>query len=296
MKFFKNKTIRIILLIFALVLLLKITALFSLSLQEECVAFTPLSEENQQLLQALLCGENLSPTQWTRPFMDLQLYHLVVISGSHVLLFLEAAKKILPRFEGLGLILAFLLSLLTGHQAPLVRGFFQEFFQSQKFSPGLSLLLSGFSCWLVEPRWMTSWSFYLSMLAGLGLQLGREAFRSPTLGAQTLLAIPLHLFSFWGLLANFILAPLVSIFFLYGSWGAVLWPNFFEIFLSLFRNFFQWLGERWALQTPPPNWNSSSWEWRWCFFALAFALAHAFRVHRLRRSLRSLSQTTEGLA
>lgn len=285
MKFLKNKTYQTFLGLSLLFLLLKITAPLSIDLQQQCVSFTPLIDENQDLLKALLCGEPLRAASWTKPFLDLQLYHLVVISGSHVVLFLEATKKLSRSTSLLGLILSFGLALLTGFQAPLIRALFQEFFNRQKWTSSLSLLCSGLCCLLYRPDWITSWSLYLSWLAAIGLRWGLDFFRSPTLGAQTLLAVPLQVFSLWGVLANFILAPVLSFFFLYGAWSAVLWPELLAFVFDLFRFAFNHLGQRWALHFSSPAWNSMSWELRWILLALVASLSHILRVHLNRRRL-----------
>lgn len=140
---------------------------FANSLQSKCAEkLARNSSVARDLNRALACGTDLPPrSPWKQLLTRTGLYHLVVVSGSHLVL-LELALRKLPSAI-FGVSAGFLL-FLTGLQAPLARGLLARFAPLAARGP-FRVALVHFLTLLLFPAWTGSLSLALSTAASFGL-------------------------------------------------------------------------------------------------------------------------------
>lgn len=190
-----------------------------------------------ELSSGFLCGTSLTNPHTQGLLLNSGLIHLIVVSGAHLQLLLSFIEFVLPKKWQQGLlyqivIISFLIfySLSTGFQPPIVRALFLWLLQQFSsvfhlhFSKNKSAITSGIICLILFPDWIHNFSFFLSWIVSLTLCLPHSNNHKPTLWQkallfflqnlliQILLIIPLGTFSITGLICNFILAPILSIF------------------------------------------------------------------------------------
>jgi len=140
--------------------------------------------------EAILIGkdEGLRARPTLQAFFTLGLYHLIVVSGSHVLALEKIIsimtfflpKKIQKILIVLGLIM---FSLVNRLQASCVRALIAWFFSNRvslkpSHNADLQMVITCF-CLIVEPQWASSLSFQLSCAATLGLAIsGSLSFKN----------------------------------------------------------------------------------------------------------------------
>lgn len=132
---------------------------------------------------ALVCGQDLGDGELKSLFLKLGLYHLLVVSGAHLIflaeLFQAWGRRWMPAFVVGGILLGF--AMMTGLGAPLVRSGFEILLR--RTGPDLArkerLFLSLLGALSFYPPWIHSLSLALSFAAGLALSLstrpGRQA-------------------------------------------------------------------------------------------------------------------------
>lgn len=146
-------------------------------LQGHCVAAMA-PHKFFELTSAVVCGLTPSSSIETASFKNLGLYHLLVVSGSH-LIFLEnllslALKGRLRIFVGPALLV---FTFYTGLQPPCLRAFVQWCLQLVSKQQKLFLRpwqicgLSGCLSLLLFPHWLNSYSFLLSWCCSLALSI-----------------------------------------------------------------------------------------------------------------------------
>lgn len=137
------------------------------------------------LAGALVCGIDLTGSPLKTLFIDTGIYHVLVVSGAHLGLFifcfnfflLRASERSVIRI-GVSAIL-FFYALVTGLQPPVVRALIQYLMiQSRRESARPSdVLLSYFYCLVFEPSWIHSLSLQLSTVATLAFIFPGSLFR-----------------------------------------------------------------------------------------------------------------------
>jgi ComEC/Rec2-related protein len=277
----------------------------SIRLQHVCLQLTQAPNTVLKLRPSLICGTPLEGAQETLLLQKTQLLHWIVVSGGHLLfwnavlifIFQIISKNVLPRSLLNGLLLIYVFA--TGFQAPCVRSFFYlQAAQSdwaKRHSHSLHCYVLALCCSLVvQPQWLTSMSFYLSNVAGLGLVFCSNLL----LGKQPLLSWPASFLiltflsplfdntSLNSFLMNILMGPLailllpLSVLSLLGS--------FFELVFATYVQFFFKTLALWPL--PPVHFRSNNWItlWLWLFFL--FSLTHVVGVHfERRRSFETLA-------
>lgn len=199
-------------------------------LHKNCLSLLP-NSNYLSINQALLCGENLKEESLKQLFIQSGLYHIVVVSGAHLVFFAfllnlffkylisDKHKMIRHIF-----IFAFFLiyTLACQLQPPLVRACLSSFilFFSEKMKLNYSdltiLLLSVFASLLFSPHWVNSLSLLLSATASLALFLTRTKKSFPFQKQVLIYFLIAPLLFGWGNLhpltipLNVFLAPVVS--------------------------------------------------------------------------------------
>lgn len=277
----------VISIIFApLLSLLKMPVLLAdlgMSAQHVCLSFLPAST-HAEIYAGLVCGKSLGQkTLLLRLLETSQLIHLIVVSGSHLVLLHSAceffSKKIFGKqlpshisFAGL-----LLYTLMTGFQPPCVRAFLFFVAQRSRFRNHAFLSSILLTLFLI-PAWIFSASFQLSVMASLFLLLvpQKKAFLTQTL--LTLGLGPLLGFiSLAGLLLNLIIAPVLSLFlFPLALLGILIHP--FVILFDHSLNMLEMILQRLPLgntQITFPHWSIFVF-----YTALIFSFFHIFYARR----------------
>lgn len=121
--------------------------------------------------KALVCGQNLPSGELRNLFIDLGLYHVLVVSGAHltwltaILMFLTSAWSSRISFF---ILLGF--TLMTGAQAPVVRAFLEMGLRPWGWPSWFTQILSVFGCLAFSPNWISSRSLFLSALARMTIR------------------------------------------------------------------------------------------------------------------------------
>jgi predicted membrane metal-binding protein len=147
----------------------------SLYFHSHCLRLSPYSPY-QELYQGIVCGKNLESASWQQTFAVTGLLHLLVVSGSHLLLIYSLARRLaLP--PNILLSLGFFYCLVCKVDAPIVRAYVfialslwnerQRWQWSTWHLHAISIVL----CLCVRPSWVSSLSLQLSILCAFALSL-----------------------------------------------------------------------------------------------------------------------------
>lgn len=213
-------------------------------LHDICLSQVP-TGPYQELYQAMICAEDLKSAQLRSLFVDTGLYHLIVVSGSHlVLIGIVFEKLLMPLLKkNLSPLIAKLLfyfflatyALVCCLQPPLVRALIAVLLSdlSRRMRLGWSeitqLFLTILICIALNSHWVDSMSLLLSAVASLALIMTRkskDAFRQQCLIYLILMPPLLG----WGnlhpstIFSNFIFAPLISIMLLPAAISCMIFP------------------------------------------------------------------------
>jgi len=138
---------------------------------QACLNFAPESSY-QELYRAIVCGSRVDNPTYQQLFRDSGLIHILVVSGSHLLML-----KNWVRTRWLQLPILALYCWTTGLQPPVVRAFVQVILKvlvdrfALQWSPTNLIFMSGLVTWSLNPLWIKSMSFQLSWICALGLSL-----------------------------------------------------------------------------------------------------------------------------
>lgn len=236
----------------------------SAPLQSWCVASFTISTY-RELNSALLCGKTPDGS-WHDPFISTGLYHLLVVSGAH-LIFLVQLIELVPvknkasQFFKVFILLGF--TFMAGAQPPLVRALLhlsltylnqQGRWQWRRLK---TLTYSGLLTLFLIPSWVSSLSFWLSWLAAFAVS-SAESFSSRPLKQQTVIYILLlpallalssyHPFS---ILANLAFAPFIGFVMLPSTFLALVFSPwhlandwFWAVTLNFLKFFSAYLGSQ----------------------------------------------------
>lgn len=166
---------------------------------------------------AMVCGRELPAGEAKSVFLRTGLYHVLVVSGAHLVLLAELIRRLRPRGRaGRALLLGglALFALMTGLGAPLVRAGLQMALQFHRPRPAVAnILLSVAGALCVQPAWWDSVSLHLSALAALGMSLPLKAWgKGAAVVALTLpVVLPFGSLSAAGALTGLLLSPVVEL-------------------------------------------------------------------------------------
>lgn len=144
--------------------------------QKFCTSLLDFSSHHLQLYKAIACGNPVKNSSYDI-LKTVSLWHLIIVSAGHfqvILWFLNHFKSKIPWFPHLGLVL---FCLGTGAQPPVVRAYFdlalrQGSQQTKLWIPAeYCTLYSACFILLIFPAWTHSWSFLLSWLCGILINL-----------------------------------------------------------------------------------------------------------------------------
>ncbi len=169
-----------------------------------------------ELYGAIVCGEALKNPQFAMLFQQTGLIHILVVSGSHLILISKFNS-----WKALEIPILLAYSAMVGLQPPVVRSLLQILIQKLLTRYGVKhtawnvVFLSGLVTWSLQASWISSLSFQLSWFCALILSItqGRSLlFRSTAIYLCT--SIILCQFQ-WphpvGILMNIFVAPLMGV-------------------------------------------------------------------------------------
>lgn len=193
---------------------------FSWEIHRTCIELSP-SGEFENFYQNIVCGSSLTPSGEIQQLKTLGLIHLMVVSGAHLIFFLEMLKLFLPTnlYQWLRIPLSFFMVLVCNLHAPIVRAWVYFCFRDlngrlKLMVPSESLLILSVTVTLLsEPSLAESPSLILSWLASLAIQQSRNLFIQSLLVYLFLMPLMLSFFplSIWSVLSNTLLAPAVGL-------------------------------------------------------------------------------------
>lgn len=163
---------------------------------------------------AMICGRELPPGKIKELFLRAGLYHVLVVSGAHLVWLAELARRLFPRRPLWTAALLLLFAGMTGFGAPLVRAGLQMILQSTRRRPWLANIVWSYLATLVfHPGWWNSVSLHLSALAALALRLPlKRRHRGLAVIVMTLpIVLPFGSFTPLGALTGLLLSPVVEL-------------------------------------------------------------------------------------
>jgi len=201
---------------------------WSRSLHERCLQQAP-DSRHTKLARALVCGENLQPSETTLWFQKTGLLHLMVVSGSHLIWLEWLLRLLLRRVPGAGFFILMILLLFAGVALlapPVTRSAISLMLSQLSNRHSLRLtstqlvFFSGLISLLLFPHWISSFSLLLSWTAALALSLQKKSdsllrFQVRIYLVMALCLLPIALPHPVSVLTNLILSPLL---------GAILFP------------------------------------------------------------------------
>lgn len=172
--------------------------------------------------QAIVCAQNLPSTDFKDALVTTGLIHLIVVSGSHLILLKEGLQKLLGNCKRALLIILVILFLYCGVcklEPPVVRAFMALLLSllNKKFklfwSPGRVTHLAGLSSLALFPEWLFSKSLLLSWLASLSLIHSKNGLTQSALCYLLLMPILIEFspLSPWTIAINFFFSSLIGL-------------------------------------------------------------------------------------
>lgn len=135
-------------------------------------------ELTHQLGAALICGRSLPRGSLRSLFIDLGLYHVLVVSGSHLALLTTTLMFLFSPSSKIVLPLLGIYSLATGLQAPVLRALFEWSLRAPGKPSWIPQVLAVVLCLVFQPDWVNSRSLFLSAIARQCLVPGSNPFRT----------------------------------------------------------------------------------------------------------------------
>lgn len=276
--------------------LLNFLSHYSTTLHNVCLNLSPASSIHRSIYQAILCNHPPPPDLFLTDLRKIGLYHLIVISGSHLVL-LETIITKLSRYlkfkaDSFIFLILTIFTLTCEFAAPITRAWIS--FMLRKISDEETLcwrahhvtLYSGAFSILLFPQWMTSLSFLLSWGASLYLSVeGMNHIKKHFviyLGLFPLL-YTLQLLHPISAIVNWLLGPIIGFFLLLISLAGMICPP--VIFISDgVINFMAWLCSKLANEFG--FWKSessnTSYLWMWFFILINQFLINRYSIHKQR--------------
>jgi len=256
-------------------------------------------------LEALVCAEPLKDPVQKEIFIQSGLYHVIVVSGSHLIFFcffLELLLESMTRnrkgifAQTLILFTLFIYTLACNLEPPLIRACFSYLLGlignrlRLNYNSVVSLLISVLLCLVFEPSWILSRSLLLSSIASLSLILTKKN-QNPFL-KQLLIYLTLAP-ALWGwgnlhpltILTNIFLAPLISLTLL--PMALITIPfhslsHFLDILLKYSFQFLSWISQPAFSFLHSEKQSSLSLPVLWSYFLLLLTSQYLLHLHTRR--------------
>ncbi len=242
---------------------------------------------HSQSTSALLCGADLTDLTERQRLVQAGLYHLVVVSGTHLTFLNQVLHRVLPRrFTFFGPVCLGVFCLMSSWQPPVVRAWMQSLSRAAGRSPQVSLLDSWLLCLALHPQWIHSLSLHLSVAASLALvakcpsplklTLRIVTFLSPLLAGWSILHPTV------ALLAVF-LAPISLALWISTSYLEIINPDGFYFWNQLLIFWNQILDAVGSFNPPIQKLALQTGSWAWLYVLALFLWVHAWQILEARK-------------
>jgi ComEC/Rec2-related protein len=179
---------------------------------ESCLNFNPIESNYDNVWNALVCGKGLADVNFTQQLKATGLIHIFVVSGSHFLV-LQSLFERLRVSSTVTLILLVTFNFISGFTAPGTRACLGTLLNPIfKLNGHQKVLCVSVFTLLINPDWIRSYSFWLSWLASLILEISpKDKLRilQNFLYYLTWSFLGMSL-SLWSLPLNILIAPLIG--------------------------------------------------------------------------------------
>ncbi|MBX7231380.1 MAG: ComEC/Rec2 family competence protein [Bdellovibrionales bacterium] len=190
-----------------------------------CLKQMPQESTYLNLYSALLCGKELPVGTYRSAFQSIGLYHVLVVSGSHLLAIQKLLEPICHKFifsQILINIILFIYCLLCDANPPVIRAFVYclitqlAFVRKWYWNSAQTTLFSGIVTLIFFPQWIRSLSFNLSWIAALAVQWAHHLTQSKlktailTNGFMVPALVGWTVIHPFGWIANWLIAPLMG--------------------------------------------------------------------------------------
>ena len=165
-----------------------------------CLEQTSHFNHSVEAASALVCGHQIESVNLQSIFASTGLIHLLVVSGSHLLV-LDQGLSFFRLKPALKLSLLFLFVLVCEMNPPIMRSFIAlvvaEFIKSKKWvwSSNFKQWFTSILCLLINPMWIFSLSFQMSWMASLCIDIASHSFAEEKI-KKSLFRVFLIYFSF----------------------------------------------------------------------------------------------------
>ena len=219
-------------------------------LHQLCLDQTETFNNQSEAAAALVCGHQIESLDLQTLFASSGLIHLLVVSGSHLLV-MDKGFNFFRLKPALKLTLLFIFVLVCEMNAPIMRSFMAMlvagFVKSKKWawSASFNQWVTSFLCLVINPLWIFSLSFQMSWMASLCLDIASHSFTEEKL-KQSLVRLFLIYFSFvfiscflgfpsaWAPLLGLALSPVLELILFPSALLGCLIPPLSFVFDSLF--------------------------------------------------------------
>ena len=205
-------------------LLLNFLAPIALKAHRFCKSQTPQDSDWKESYDAIVCGADLPRDEFSEVLIVSGLYHLIVVSGSHLIFLDSLLRPFIMRLGRSSQLVIFLLLLyyafLCNLCPPAVRALITLVLHRTNekhklnWDPIYVTWISGLLNLAIFPSWWTSLSFQMSWVAALAIAVTSSTSRSSPLSAHFLIYImilpailPLQMPHPASILFNWILGP-----------------------------------------------------------------------------------------
>lgn len=268
-----------------------------------CLQSLPRGLENQESLEALVCGKKLQNEATLAVLHQTSLVQLFLISGIQFY-FLHKIFAKLFKNRTVPLVLLFVYGLMTLFPPAALRVFCSLTWQeiSRRFklfiSPMAVIFFAAACCLLCHPSWLHSQAFLLSLWAAILLTGSREYLGPQTPFLQKLFwgqCVLFAGFSLWGrapehpvnIVIHMMALPLTSFVLWPLAWLSVLLPSASPFFDKVSDFYLQAARHTLELfpESLPPAPSPPSWFWQWLLFLGVWFLTLILLIWRRRRQL-----------
>lgn len=149
--------------------------------QKLCLAQLPLESTYINFYSSIVCGKKITTFDpLMNLFINCSLIHIVVVSGSHLIIMNKFFSLIFKENIKLKNLLLFTYCLITGFQAPTIRAYLQILLHQfngkfkKNWSPLQIQLYTFLTLLIFIPNWCLSLSFYLSAICALAIELTQQ--------------------------------------------------------------------------------------------------------------------------
>ncbi|MFN8847847.1 MAG: ComEC/Rec2 family competence protein [Bdellovibrionales bacterium] len=179
---------------------------------ESCLNFNPIDSNYDNVWNALVCGKGLADNDFSHQLKATGLIHIFVVSGSHFLILQQIFERLrIPSPVGITFLVFF--NFLSGFTAPGTRACLGSSLNPiLKLNGHQKVLFISVMTLLINPDWIRSYSFWLSWLASLILEISpKDRFRiiQNFLYYLTWSFLGMTL-SLWSIPLNVLIAPLIG--------------------------------------------------------------------------------------